>query len=241
MFVRINSSFSWRSFRFIHFRSTRHAKIKDILSPPLPPSPPPRPSPAFFPSSLANSDPLFHSAVLALHDATPMKLAFAPLDPSLPHHVVTPSAAQVAAPVPTGAGLVASTPRGPRDVRARISLAKVWRFLVIKQLLGEISGPPLTPVPARPTAMFPLPLPIRPPPPRSSHSGQRGHAAQVALRHQHSVSKSVLERLPDYSEIRRHFPASLELAGTRHTVALASHLHVAGHRLKFHQSLSLVE
>ena len=108
----------------VRFDSSRHAKIQDTSLPPI--------SPPTFAFSLANSDPLFHSAVLTLHDATPMKLAFAPLDPSLSHHVVTSSATQVAAPVPTGAGLVAPTSRCSRDVRAWISLAKIRRFLVIK-------------------------------------------------------------------------------------------------------------
>lgn len=187
--------------------------------------------------SFANGDPFLHRTVLALHEATPVELASAHFDATLPDHVVTSAAAQTAASVPARAGLVAPPTRGAGDVRARIPLAEVGRLLVVEELFSEVSGSPL-PAPASrvssgsSSAMFPLSLPLGPPPPRSPHSGQRCHAAQVALRHQHRVSKPILERFPDYPEVRRHLPACLELAGTRHTVTLAAHLHVARHSLK---------
>lgn len=188
--------------------------------------------------SLANGDPFFHGAVLTLHEATPVKLASTHLDVPLPDHVVASPAAQAAASVTAGAGLVAPTTRGAGDVRGRVPLAKVGRLLIVEELLGEISGAPLAstatsiPTGGSSSAMFPLPLSVGPSSSRAPHSGQRGDAAQVALRDQHGVPKAILERFPNYSEVRRHFPAGLELAGTRHTVALAAHLHVARHCLK---------
>lgn len=129
--------------------------------------------------SLANGDPLFYRAILTLHVATPVKFASAHLDASLSDHVVPSAAAKAAASVATGTGLVAPTTSGAGNVRARIPFAEIGRFLVIEQLFSEIPRPSLSSA----TAMFPLPLSIRPSSSRTPHSCQRRYAAEIALCH----------------------------------------------------------
>lgn len=110
------------------------------------------------PSSLADRDPLLHRAVLTLHEAAPVKLAAAPLGPSLPYYVVTPAAAQVGTAVAAGAGLVTPATDGAGYVGCRVPFAEVGRLLVIVELLLEVPRLPLTT--GVPAAIFPPPLAI---------------------------------------------------------------------------------
>lgn len=84
--------------------------------------------------SLADSDPLFDSTVLAHDIATPVEPAVTPLDASLSDDVVAATAAQGAAAVHTLAGPVTLTARRARHVLGGIAFAKVGRLLVVQQV-----------------------------------------------------------------------------------------------------------
>lgn len=176
--------------------------------------------------SLANRDPLFHRAVLALHEAAPVELASAPLGPPLAHDVVAPAAAEAGAAVPGGAGLVAPPSRGAGDVDRRVLLAEVGRLLVVIELPRQVPQLPLAAGPA--VLLLPL-LPARAADPVRGY-----HGAQVALRDQHGVPEPVLQALADHPKVRDDLPAGLQLARPGHAVALAAHLHVARQRLQLY-------
>jgi len=182
--------------------------------------------------SLAHGDPLLHRAILTVHEATPVKLALAQFRSSLPYHVVTPTAAQISASVTAGARLVASATGGAGDVDRRIPLAEVRRFLIVEELLGQVPGFPLTTGNAVFAILSLLPPLLGSPATRSFDSVQRCHVAQIALRYQHGVPETVLQRLADYPEVRCDLPAGLQFARAGHAMALAAYLHVTRHRLQ---------
>lgn len=147
--------------------------------------------------SLANGDPLLDGAVLALHVATPVKLAAAPLGASLPDDVVPSPAAERRATVARLAGLVAPATGRPWYVNGQVPLAEVGRFLVVEELLGQV--PRLLVLPVQRlvvvvVAMLPLSLAIqRATPSIRAITRLRRHVAQITLRHKDCTPEAVLE------------------------------------------------
>lgn len=105
-----------------------------------------------------------------------MKLALAPLCAPLSHYVVTSATAETGASVAARASLVAPATGGSGDVYRGVALAKVGRFLVIEELLGEVAWF-LLPAGGHVAAMLLLPLSVGPPATITAGLGRRRHAA----------------------------------------------------------------
>lgn len=185
--------------------------------------------------SFARADPFVGMAFVTGDCAAPLKFAFTFFNSMLPNQIVASATAHWSATTHPSAISIASSSARAMNIGHQIAFTKCWRPLIIEESIFQwflvescrrMFGENFTwwsiwiAITMFTSATHPI------------WWDECFAIAHIRLIHENRIAKHMFEHFSNDTKLGSTFPTSFQLTTARHTMALATNLHIIGHSLK---------